>query len=120
MVVLDLKGNKDVVSLFFFDFLKLNPKSLKLPSVYYNVSQTEEREAQVLGFIEQVLTDITPNNQYESIRLSNALSCLSADKPSFEHLLDILSTEEFTKKVNLEEEQFYTLISQGLQNLTIH
>ena len=120
MVVLDLKGNKDVVSLFFFDFLKLNPKSLKLPSVYYNVSQTEEREAQVLGFIEQVLTDITPNNQYESIRLSNALSCLSAENPSFEQLLDILSTESFTKQVNLEEEQFYTLISQGLQNLTIH
>ena len=45
---------------------------------------------------------------------------LSADNPSFEQLLDILSTEEFTKKVNLEEEQFYTLISQGLQNLTIH
>ena len=120
IVVLDLKAEKDVNALFFDKFLGLASESLKLRNIYANITETREREAQVLEFIEDVLNTISPKDEYESTRLGKAFSCLRDEKPSYKHLIDALVTTEFHRKVQRQEDQYHSLISKNQGNIVVY
>ena len=119
LVVLDLKNRKDVNRLFFLKYLKLNPKLLRLPRLYANESQTQERESLVLEFINNVLTQISPMSELERKRLDIAHACLNSTNASYQLFLNTLQRDNFEYEINEEEKQYETLIKRTAANLKI-
>ena len=118
-MVLDLKNRKDVNRLFFLNYLKLNPKLLRLPRLHANESQTQERESLVLEFIKNVLTQISPMSELERKRLDIAHACLNSTNASYQLFLNTLQRDNFKNEINEEEKQYETLIKRTVANLKI-